>query len=78
MNKKGNVALILVDTELSDNSFKKIRTMAERTGIPLCRVKKSEEGYDLIQLLGYKIVAIQEGDLAQGFIKKLKQESQWQ
>lgn len=72
---KGKIAFVLVDESLAQNSFKKISLIAKRHHTPMMIVKSTRYG-GLVNMAGYKIVGMHQGQLAKGFIDKLKQENQ--
>ena len=74
--EKRKIAFVLVDESLAENSFKKIISIARRFDTLVLIAQKSEDT-NLRDTMGYKILGIHQGELAKGFIDKLKQENQW-
>lgn len=74
--EKYNIAFILLDESLAENSFKKIKNFARMYNIQIYVVQQGENS-TLATFAGYKILGMRQGSLAKGFIDKLRQENQW-
>ncbi len=72
---KGKIGLILVDEELSKNSFKKIVSLGRKNDIQIFLVNTQEEKTVKLDMPNYKILGLHHGGLLKGFIEKLNQES---
>ncbi len=73
--KRKKIAFILVDSALGKNSFKRVMNIARSYDIPILTIEQAENRKSLLNLTGYKIIGIQQGSIAQGFLKYLSQES---
>ncbi len=73
--KRKKIAFILCDSTLGKNSFKKVMTIARMSEIPVFIVDATDTENKLLHLSGYKIIGIEQGSFAQGFLKYLRQEN---
>ena len=74
---RGKVAFLLLDKSIGENSLKKTMSMARLHKIPVLIINEGPNQQTLFNIAGYKILGVHKGELAAGFIQKLKQEYQW-
>jgi ribosomal protein L7Ae-like RNA K-turn-binding protein len=73
--KRTKIAVIIISSEISHNSLKKINYMAQKENVPLFKIIYEKELLDSVQgIAGYKVVGLLRGNLAMGFLNKIKQE----
>ncbi len=69
---KNKIAFVLLSEEISADSAKKIRYLAERRRVPVFELEQDPPWRRRLGIEPFKIMGMRRGEMAKGFLKHLK------
>jgi ribosomal protein L7Ae-like RNA K-turn-binding protein len=72
---RNTIAMLLIDSEISEHTKEKIMQLAKQQNIPLYLALPDKSGRRLFDIAGYKVLGLKHSGLVQGLKSKLKQEN---